>query len=256
MQSACPPSPSADPAVLRFDGRRVLVVGGSSGIGNGVAQAFRAVGADVHVWGTRAHAEDYRPDEGSDLSGLGFSQVDIGDAQAIAAWTPPFDTLDVLVLSQGIVEYGRAEFGDATFRRVVEVNLNSVMSCCMHFQPALKAAGGSVVVISSISGYKSSIGNPAYAASKAGAISLTRTLGAAMASDGIRVNGIAPGLVATKLTQATTQHPKRLASTLQRIPLKRVGTPQDIAGVALFLASPLAAYVAGHTIPVDGGLHA
>lgn len=244
------------PEILRFDGKRVLVVGGSSGIGNGVAQAFRLAGAEVHVWGTRASAEDYRPDEGSDMRGLRFSQVDVGNAQAIAGSTLPFNTLDVLVLSQGIVEYDRAEFGDETFRRVVEVNLNSVMSCCMRFKPALQAAGGSVVVISSISGYKSSVGNPAYAASKAGAISLTRTLGAAMASDGIRVNGIAPGLVATKLTKVTTQHPKRLASTLQRIPLNRVGTPQDIAGVALFLASPLAAYVVGHTIPVDGGLHA
>ena len=244
------------PEILRFDGKRVLVVGGSSGIGNGVAQAFRLAGAEVHVWGTRASAEDYRPDEGSDMRGLRFSQVDVGNAQAIAGSTLPFNTLDVLVLSQGIVEYDRAEFGDETFRHVVEVNLNSVMSCCMRFKPALQAAGGSVVVISSISGYKSSVGNPAYAASKAGAISLTRTLGAAMASDGIRVNGIAPGLVATKLTKVTTQHPKRLASTLQRIPLNRVGTPQDIAGVALFLASPLAAYVVGHTIPVDGGLHA
>ena len=240
-----------------FAGRGVLVVGGSSGIGNGIAQAFRAAGATVHVWGTRPRAEDYRADEGSDLSGLHYSRVDVSDAAAIAAWPLPQGlALDVLVLSQGIVEYGRAEFDDAGFRRVVELNLNSVMSCCQRFHAALQATRGAVIIVSSISGYKSAVGNPAYAASKAGAISLTRTLGAAWAKDGIRVNGIAPGLVDTKLTKVTTAHPQRLQATLARIPLARMGTPQDMAGVALFLASPLAAYVTGHTIPVDGGLSA
>lgn len=244
------------PDPLRFDGARVLVVGGTSGIGNGIAQAFRAAGAEVHVWGTRASAADYRAGEGSDLDGLHFARVDVSDAQAIVAWPAPFESLDVLVLSQGIVEYKRAEFRDEGFRRVVEVNLNSVMSCCSRFQPQLKAARGSVIVVSSLSGYKSAVGNPAYAASKAGAISLTRTLGAAWAREGIRVNGIAPGLVDTKLTKVTTNNPERLQATLERIPMGRMGTPQDMAGAALFLASPLAAYVCGHTIPVDGGLQA
>ncbi len=241
---------------LRFDGRRVLVVGGSSGIGNGIAQAFRAAGAQVHVWGTRPRAQDYRRDEGSDLDGLHYAQVDVADPSAVAEAAAAFERLDVLVLSQGTVEYGRAEFQEAVFRRVVHLNLNSVMDCCARLHGALKAAGGSVVVVSSVSGYRGAIGNPAYAASKAGAMSLTRSLGAAWAADGIRVNGIAPGLVDTKLTQITTRHPQRLQATLARIPLARMGTPQDMAGVALFLASPLSAYVTGHTIPVDGGLTA
>jgi 3-oxoacyl-[acyl-carrier protein] reductase len=113
-----------------------------------------------------------------------------------------------------------------------------------------------MVIISSISAYKGAIGTPAYAASKAGALSLTRSLGAAWCADGIRVNGIAPGLVDTKLTQVTTGHPQRLESTLRRIPAGRIGLPSDVAHVALFLASPLASYVVGHTIPVDGGLSA
>ena len=91
-------------------------------------------------------------------------------------------------------------------------------------------------------------------ASKAGAISLTRTLGQAWAPEGIRVNGLAPGLVDTKLTRVTTQHPQRLAGALASIPAGRLGTPQDMAGAALFLASPLAAYVNGQTLVVDGGL--
>lgn len=244
------------PNPLRQDGRTVLVVGGSSGIGNGIAQAFRAAGADVHVWGTRASAADYRADEGSDLQGLHFVRVDVSDAASIAAHVPAFDRLDVLVLSQGAVHYRRAEFEEATFRQVVDVNLNSVMACAARFHPLLKAAGGQVIVVSSISAYRAAIGNPAYAASKAAAVSLTRSLGAAWAADGIRVNGIAPGLVDTKLTKVTTGHPARLASTLARIPAGRIGLPQDMANVALFLASPLAAYVVGHTIPVDGGLGA
>jgi 3-oxoacyl-[acyl-carrier protein] reductase len=240
--------------ILRFDGKNVLVVGGTSGIGNGIAQAFRAAGADVHVWGTRANADDYKAEEGSHLEGLKFARVDVSDGAAIQAIVPPFKRLDVLVLAQGMVQYRRAEFKDGPFREVVDINLNSVMSCASLFHPMLKAAGGSLIVVSSTSAYKSAIGNPAYAASKAGAVSLTRSLGAAWATDGIRVNGIAPGLVATKMTKVTTDNPDRLQATIARIPAGRIGTPQDMANVALFLASPLAQYVVGHTIPVDGGL--
>jgi len=111
-----------------------------------------------------------------------------------------------------------------------------------------------MIIVSSISGLKANIGNPAYAASKAGAISLTKTLGQAFAADGIRVNGLAPGLVDTKLTEVTTRNPTRLEGALAAIPQRRMGTPQDMAGAAIFLASPLAAYVTGHTIVVDGGL--
>jgi 3-oxoacyl-[acyl-carrier protein] reductase len=98
------------------------------------------------------------------------------------------------------------------------------------------------------------LGNPAYAASKAGAVSLTKTLGQAWGPEGIRVNGLAPGLVDTKLTKVTTANPDRLAGAVARIPQRRMGTPEDMAGAAVFLASPLAAYVTGHTLVVDGGL--
>lgn len=243
-------------ASLRFDGKTALVVGGTSGIGNGIAQAFRAAGAKVHVWGTRAHMTDYSAEAGSDLAGLQFSSLDATDAQAVANWRAPFERLDVLVLSQGTVEYGRAEFEENAFRRVVDLNLNSVMTCCQRFHPALKAAQGRVVIVSSVSAFKSAMGNPAYAASKAGAVSLTRSLGVAWARDGIRVNGIAPGLVDTKLTRVTTRHPDRLNETIARIPARRMGTPGDMAGAALFLASPLVDYIVGQTLVVDGGLSA
>ncbi|UCE32299.1 MAG: SDR family oxidoreductase [Burkholderiales bacterium] len=239
---------------LDFSGRTVLVVGGSSGIGNGIAQAFRAKGAIVYVWGTRASVADYASEPGCDLAGLHYAQVDVSDRAAIEAWHVPFERLDVLVLSQGIVIYGRGEYQIGGFGRVVEVNLNSLMACAMKFRERLALSKGSLIVVSSTAAFHATRGNPAYAASKAGAVGLTRTLGEAWARDGIRVNGIAPGFVATKMTRVTTEHPKRLEATLQRIPLARLGTPSDMAGVALFLASPLAAYVVGQTIPVDGGL--
>ena len=237
-----------------FSGKRVLVVGGSSGIGNGIAHAFRFRGAEVHVWGTRAAASDYSAEEGSDLAGLGYACVDVGDPDAISAAPLPFAGLDVLVLCQGTVVYKRGEFARQGWDRVMAVNLDSLMHCASKFRDQLAAARGSVIIVSSISGYKANIGNPAYAASKAGAISLTKTLGQAWAPLGIRVNGLAPGLVDTKLTKVTTDHPDRLAGALARIPDGRMGTPADMAGTAIFLASPLASYVTGHTVVVDGGL--
>ncbi|WP_430401427.1 SDR family NAD(P)-dependent oxidoreductase [Hyphomonas sp.] len=237
-----------------FSGKRVLVVGGSSGIGNGIAHGFRTRGAEVHVWGTRAKASDYDPADGSDLDGLTYQQVDVGDPDAIAAAHAGFDALDTLVLCQGTVVYKRGEFEREGWDRVMAVNLDSLMHCARRMKPMLAKAQGSVIIVSSISGYSANVGNPAYAASKAGAISLTKTLGQAWASEGIRVNGLAPGLVDTKLTKVTTENPKRLEGALRAIPVGRMGLPGDMAGAAIFLASPLASYVCGQTLIVDGGL--
>lgn len=239
---------------LDFSGKRVLVVGGSSGIGNAIAQAFRAQGAQVHVWGTRAAAVEYTNAAESDLSGLHYAQVDVSDPARIAAVECGIDRLDVLVLSQGMVLYDRAEFDPLQFRRVVEVNLNSLMDCCVRFQPLLAASCGSVIIVSSTAALHATRGNPAYGASKTGALGLTRNLGDAWAPLGIRVNGIAPGLVPTKMTRVTTDNPKRAQAVIGKIPLGRLGRTADMAGVALFLASPLAGYVVGQTLVVDGGL--
>ena len=237
-----------------FSGRNILVVGGSSGIGNGIAQGFRARGANVHIWGTRASASDYSADEGSDLEGLGYHCVDVGTPEAIETAEIPFDTLDSLILSQGTVLYRRQEFEREGWDRVMAVNIDSLMHCARKFRPLLSASGGSIIIVSSTSGLRGNIGNPAYAASKAAAISLSKTLGQAFAGDGIRVNGLAPGLVDTKLTRITTQNSARLDGALATIAQRRMGTPADMAGAAIFLASPLASYVTGHTLVVDGGL--
>lgn len=237
-----------------FSGKTVLVVGGSSGIGNGISHAFRARGADVHIWGTRASAADYSAEEGSDLAGLGYSCVDVADPDAIAAAPAPFAGLDILVLCQGVVAYKRAEFEREGWDRVMAVNLDSLMHIARKFRPALAASQGSLIIVSSVAAFKGNVGNPAYGASKAGAVNLTKTLGQAWAPEGIRVNGIAPGLVDTKLTKVTTQTPARLDRALAGIPQRRLGLPDEMAGAAVFLASPLASYVTGHTLVVDGGL--
>jgi 3-oxoacyl-[acyl-carrier protein] reductase len=239
---------------LDFSGKQVLVVGGSSGIGNGIAQAFRGKGARVHVCGTRGSAADYSASEGSILEGLDYEKLDVSDARAIENFKPAFDALDVLVLAQGAVIYRRGEFEMAGFRKVLEVNLMSLMACAMRFHSMLRLSGGSLIIVSSTAAYHSTKGNPAYNASKTGAMGLTRTLGQAWAEDGIRVNGIAPGLVDTKMTKVTTSNPKRLEGAIERIPAKRLGTPADMAGAALFLASPLSSYIVGQTLVVDGGL--
>src|ERR1700755_2531618 len=224
---------------LDFGNKQVLVVGGSSGIGNGIAQAFRAHGAKVAVCGTRASASDYSAEDGSHLDGLDYAKLDVSDATAIDKFKPAFERLDVLVLAQGAVIYRRGEFEMDGFRKVLEVNLMSLMACAGKFHDLLGVSKGSLIIVSSTAAYHSTKGNPAYNASKTGAVGLTRTLAEAWAGDGIRVNGIAPGLVDTKMTSISTNDPKRMQRYIDRIPLKRAGTPQDMAGVALFLASPL-----------------
>ncbi|MBA1204316.1 SDR family oxidoreductase [Pseudomonas capeferrum] len=239
---------------LDFSGKTVLVIGGSSGIGNGIAQCFRRHGAEVHVWGTRTDTAAYRDSPDSDLEGLQYTQVDVADAAQIDAAKVPFARLDVLVQAQGTVLYARQEFETEGFRHVLDVNLTSLMVCARKFHTQLSQSQGSMITVSSAAAFHSTRGNPAYNASKTGAFGLTRTLAEAWARDGIRVNGIAPGLVETKLTRVTTGNPERLEGALRGIPLGRLGTPQDMANVALFLASPLASYVLGQTLLVDGGM--
>ncbi|GAA4048183.1 SDR family NAD(P)-dependent oxidoreductase [Parerythrobacter jejuensis] len=238
---------------MDFTGKQVLIVGGSSGIGNGMAHAFLARGAEVHVWGTRANASDYGDEPGSDLTGLHYAQVDVSDPDQIDR-APAFDSLDVLICCQGAVQYRRAEFEREGWDQVLAVNVSSVMDCGRKYRAALSAAGGNMIVVSSTAAFHATIGNPAYGASKAAAVALVKNLAAAWAGEGIRVNGIAPGFVATKMTKVTTDNPKRMAGALAKIPLGRMGEPSELAGAALFLASPLSSYVLGQTLVVDGGL--
>jgi 3-oxoacyl-[acyl-carrier protein] reductase len=235
-----------------FSGKSALVVGGSSGIGRGVSRAFRDAGASVVVWGTRPSVADY--EDSDELAGMAYFQVDVSDAERIRALTAEIESLDILVMSQGTVLYDRQEFEIEAFRKVVEVNLTSMMTCAQGLYGVLRASRGVVITVSSTAAYHATRGNPAYNASKCGVVGLTRTLGQAWAGRGIRVNGIAPGYVDTKLTKVTTEHPERKAAAIASIPLGRFGNPADMAGAALFLASPYSSYIVGQTLVVDGGM--
>ncbi len=239
---------------LDFTGKKVLVVGGSSGIGNGIARAFLERGAEVTIWGTRPTAADYIGEEGSNLEGLDYAHVDVSQPNAVARAEIPGDRLDILVQCQGTVLYKRGEFEVAGFEKVLNLNLTSMMTCAMRFQPLLARSHGSMILISSTAAYQTTFANPAYNASKAGILGLTRSLARAWIGEGIRVNGVAPGLVDTKLTKVTINNPKRLQGALDIIPRGRVGQPQDIAGAVLYFASPMADFVVGQTLCVDGGV--
>ena len=238
-----------------FAGKTVLVTGGSTGIGNAAARGFLAAGARVIVTGTRAAAGDYAGSDG-DLSGMEYHRLDQGDRAAVAALDPGLASLDVLVVAGAKVAYRRQEFEIDTFADVLATNLTGPMQLAMQFRGALAAARGSIVFIGSVASFRGTIGQPAYSASKGGLLTLTRTLAQALAREGIRVNLVAPGLVRSKMTAVTWENPDRLAATAAQVPLGRIGEPDDIAGAIMFLASPLAAYVTGTSLTIDGGLSA
>ena len=236
-------------ATFDYSGKLVLVTGGSSGIGRAIAAGFRDAGAAVTVLGTRAGPEDYP----GDLSGMAYRRLDMTDNAGILALAAAMPALDVLVNCAGTTVRGPAAFEPGNFEYTVQVNLNGAYRMCHAFRAPLKASGGSIVNIASMTSYFSSPRGPGYGASKAGILQLTQSLASAWARDGIRVNGIAPGWIATRLTAAVQANEPVNRKILERTPMGRWGQPEEMAGTALYLASDAAGFVTGVTIPVDGG---
>ena len=233
---------------IKLSNKRVLVCGGSDGIGLGIARAFEEVGATVSITGTRS-VDTYE----NDFTGLRFHQLDIQDSESIASLRSQFDKLDVLVNSVGAVLWKKAEFEREGFEKILSINLSGAMGLYMAFQELLRESGGNIVSIDSVNSINPAINNPAYSASKAGLVQLTRSLAKKWGPEGIRVNTVAPGLVPTKLT-VNQSGPEQEAHFRKVNPIGRFGTPDDIAGAAVFLASPLASYITGQQIIIDGGL--
>ncbi len=232
-----------------YSGKCVLVTGGSSGIGRAIAVGFRDAGAAVTILGTRSGPEDY-PDELADMT---YRQLDMTDNAGILALAADMPVLDVLVNSAGTTVRGPAAFEPDNFEYTVQVNLNGAYRMSHAFEKQLKASGGSIVNIASMTSYFSSPRGPGYGASKAGILQLTQSLASAWAGHGVRVNGIAPGWIETKLTAPVQANEPVNRQIMDRTPMGRWGRPEEMAGAALFLASDAAAFVTGVTIPVDGG---
>ena len=231
--------------------RKVLVSGGTSGIGAAIARAFAAEGAQVQVTGA-TEAEAAAAGQRVDLAGIACTALDVRDAAAVASWVAAQGELDVLINCAGVIRRG-AELEPDVFAEVVDINLNGSMRVCAAARAGLKARAGCIVNTASMLSFFGGGLVPGYSASKGGIAQLTKSLAIAYAADGIRVNAVAPGWIATPLTQGLQDDAQRSAAILARTPLARWGAPEDIAGPVLFLASPAARFVTGVVLPVDGG---
>lgn len=237
-----------------FTGARVLVTGGTSGIGHGIATAYRDAGASVTVTGTRESADSYDVD----LTGVEYHRLAMGDAEAVTALGASLTSLDVLVNNAGATFAGGLdEYDPAGFEEALRVNLQGAYRLTHACHGALKVStapgGASVVSLSSMAAFRAVTLVPGYAASKAGLVSMTQTLGSRWAADGIRVNAVAPGNIETPMTAPMAAVPEILTEQLAHIPLGRFGTVAEIVPAVLFLSSAAAAYVTGTVLAVDGG---
>ena len=231
--------------------RKILVTGGSSGIGAAIAQAFASNGD--HVIATGATKEEVeRAQVQSESTAISFQQLDVRDGNAVQDCIEEIDSLDVLVNCAGVIRRN-AEHEPEVFADVIDINLNGSMRVCTAAREKLKQRKGCIINTASMLSFFGGGLVPGYSASKGGIAQLTKSLAIAYAPDGIRVNAVAPGWIATQLTQALQEDSQRSEAILSRTPLGRWGEPADVAGPVLFLASDAARFVTGVVLPVDGG---
>jgi NAD(P)-dependent dehydrogenase (short-subunit alcohol dehydrogenase family) len=229
-----------------FKGKSALVTGGTTGIGAGIATELARHGARVVAVGIGA-AQPV-PD-GLDIE---VRELDVNDNEAVKETIESFDRLDFVVNCAGVIKRVEEHQIDV-FEKVLATTLTGTMRVCTHAREKLKITQGAIVNTASMLSFFGGGLVPAYSASKGGVAQLTKSLAIAYAADLIRVNAIAPGWIATPLTQALQDDPVRAGPILDRTPMKRWGTPADVAAATIFLLSPAAAFMTGVVMPVDGG---
>jgi 3-oxoacyl-[acyl-carrier protein] reductase len=240
---------------VRYDyqGARVLVTGGTSGIGAGIAAAYRDAGAEVTITGTRGSPGDYD----GDLHGYRYLQLSLTDNAQIGRVAAALPALDILVNNAGANFMLQNEYDPEVFEKGLQVNLASAYRLSQACRPQLAASklegGASVIGIASLTSFFGLEVVPAYGAAKAGLVQLVKTLAIAWAKENIRVNAVAAGITESRMTAQMLKVPAMMAPVLARTPLKRTGKPRDVAAAVLFLTSAAASFITGQTLLVDGG---
>jgi NAD(P)-dependent dehydrogenase (short-subunit alcohol dehydrogenase family) len=230
-----------------FSGAEVLVVGASrAGIGAAIARAFQDAGASVAITGAEPEPAP------EDRDRFAYTQIDVTDAAAVRALAARRPRLDVLVNCAAITARGE-EMAPDFFAHVVNVNLHGTFRMAEAFHSQLRAARGVLINIASMYAMFGSPRNPAYGASKAAVVQLTKSLAIAWAGDGIRVNAVAPGFIVTEQSARSRTDPAHVEAVNLRTPMRRWGQPDDIAGPVLFLASQAAGFMTGTCLAIDGG---
>lgn len=229
--------------------KQALVTGGGRGIGLAAALALVEAGYRVVATGLDEREIGSMPK----VDGLEGTVLNVQDGPAVASLLSGFDRLDALVNCAGLIRRNGAEFDPETFAEVIDINLTGTMRVCAAAKPALTRARGAIVNTASMLSFFGGGAVPAYTASKGGVAQLTKALAVAWAADGIRVNAVAPGWIATELTRPLVEDAARAEPIIQRTPMKRWGKPEDIAGPIVFLCSEAARFVTGAILPVDGG---
>lgn len=244
----------------QLEGRVSLVTGASRGIGRAIARAFAAEGAIVVLAardvGRLAEAVAEIQAQGGRAESLALDVCERASVEAgVAAIVEKHGRIDHLVSNAGVTRDNLLlRMKDSDWREVLETNLTGAFLCTQAvLKPMLKQRSGRIVTIASVVGLGGNAGQANYAASKAGLVGFTKSVALEVASRGITANAIAPGFVETDMTAAMSE--KARESVLARVPLGRVGRPEEIAGAALYLVSDAAAYVTGQVLTVDGGYH-
>ncbi len=239
-----------------LSGKRALVTGASGGIGAAIARALHGAGASVGLSGTR---EAPLQELASELGERAFVlPCNLSDPAAVEALPKQaieaMGGLDILVNNAGITrDQIFMRMSDEDWAQVIDVNLTATMRLCRAvMRPMMKARWGRIINISSVVGATGNAGQANYAASKAGMIGMTKSIAAEVASRNITANAVAPGFIATPMTDKLTDDQKSKINT--QIPAGRMGSPEEIAAAVLYLASPEAGYVTGATLHVNGGM--